>query len=39
MELADMVANCAGVAVGIVLSWIALGSWCQWVEACLPGSR
>src|SRR5262245_49349827 len=30
MELADMVANTAGVGVGMVLSWLALGSWCQW---------
>src|SRR5580765_2080279 len=39
MELADMAANTTGVAAGILLSWVALGSWCQWVEAHLPGTR
>lgn len=39
MELADMGANCAGVVAGIGLSWMALGSWCQWVESRLPGAR
>jgi VanZ family protein len=39
MELADMAANTTGVATGILLSWVALGSWCQWVEARLPGAR
>jgi VanZ family protein len=39
MELDDMLANAAGVAAGIVLSWSLLGSWCQWIEARLPGPR
>jgi VanZ family protein len=39
MEIADMVANSVGVLTGIVLSWTLLGSWCQWIEARLPGSR
>jgi VanZ family protein len=39
MEIADMVANSIGVIAGILLSWILLGSWCQWIEARLPGSR
>jgi hypothetical protein len=39
MELDDMVANAAGVVAGIALSWTLLGSWCQWIEARLPGSR
>jgi VanZ family protein len=39
MELTDMGANSVGVVVGLILSWLALGSWCQWVEARLPGPR
>ena len=35
MELADALANAAGVLAGIVLCWTMLGSWCQWVEARL----
>jgi VanZ family protein len=38
MDVADMGANAAGVLTGITLAWLALGSWCQWVEARLPGS-
>lgn len=38
MEVADMVANAAGVLGGIGLSRLAPGSWCQWVEARLAGS-
>ena len=39
MELKDMMANAVGVVAGIMLSWSILGSWCQWIEARLPGSR
>ena len=39
MEMADMVANTIGVLAGILLSWILLGSWCQWIEARLPRLR
>jgi VanZ family protein len=39
MEVADMAANAGGVLAGIALSWVALGSWCQWIEARLPGAR
>jgi hypothetical protein len=28
----DIVMNCAGVAIGLVLSWWLLGGWCQRVE-------
>ena len=31
-DLNDMVMNCLGVAVGLVLSWWLLGGWCQRVE-------
>jgi hypothetical protein len=39
MELKDMMANAVGVVAGIALSWSILGSWCQWIEAHLPGPR
>jgi VanZ family protein len=39
MELADMVANATGVCTGILLSWVLLGTWCQWIEARLTGAR
>jgi VanZ family protein len=35
MELADAAANTVGVVAGIVLSWLALGSWCQLIESRL----
>jgi VanZ family protein len=28
----DVAMNCAGVAAGFVLSWLAIGGWCQRVE-------
>ena len=31
-DLKDIAMNCAGVAVGLVLSWWLLGGWCQRVE-------
>ena len=39
MEMADMLANTVGVLAGILLSWVLLGSWCQWIEARLPRPR
>jgi VanZ family protein len=31
-SLLDVLANCVGVAVGLVLAWIGLAGWCQHVE-------
>jgi VanZ family protein len=31
-DWSDVAMNCAGVAVGFVLSWWLLGGWCQRVE-------
>jgi VanZ family protein len=31
-DLKDVGMNCAGVAAGLVLSWLLLGGWCQRIE-------
>jgi len=31
-EWNDVAANCAGVALGLVLSWLFVGGWCQRLE-------
>lgn len=32
-DVMDVVANGTGIAAGLLLSWIGLGGWAQWVEA------
>ena len=31
-DLYDIAMNCAGIAVGLVLSWLLIGGWCQRIE-------
>ena len=35
MSLGDVIANTAGIAVGIALALLGLRSWCFWVERWL----
>lgn len=32
-DILDVLANCSGVLAGLLLCWLGLGAWVQWVEA------
>jgi VanZ family protein len=32
-DAADVLANCSGIAAGLVLCWLGLGAWMQWLES------
>lgn len=32
-DLLDVIANCSGVLAGLLLSWLWLGGWVQWLES------
>jgi len=36
-DLRDVLANTLGIATGLVLAWVWLGGWAQWVEARVDG--
>ncbi len=38
-EFADLLANCTGIAVGILLSLVFLGGWCVHVERLVGADR
>lgn len=32
-DVLDVIANCSGVLAGLLLCWVWLGGWAQWIEA------
>lgn len=38
-DAADVLANCSGIAAGLVLCWLGLGAWMQWVESLVSKGR
>ena len=38
-DFRDVIANCSGVLSGLLLGWVGLGAWTQWVEALVSKTQ
>jgi VanZ family protein len=38
-DMLDVIANCSGIAAGLLLCWLGLGGWIQWLESLASKSK
>lgn len=38
-DILDVLANCSGILAGLLLCWLGLGAWTQWVESLVSKTQ
>lgn len=38
-DIMDVIANCSGIVAGLLLCWMGLGAWIQWLESLVSKSK